>query len=398
MELSRDLSRQEVSSVDQRLGVVMLARQFYPLTGGYQNQALRLAQELVARGVRVYVVTQRQGALSPHEVYRDIPIYRVPVFRSGYLASFSFLASSFLWMVKNREKFQIIHAQRSSSGLIAGLIGFVLRKKVLYKLTRGDEIGKKGFQTTVLGRVKVQCLTRTVDRLVAITREIEADLKRLGIPPQQITSIPNGIQLGDRTQAYDRAHIQLEMGWTPQISVVTFIGRLVFEKGLDWLLEVWQRVVQQHPQGRLLIIGEGSERTALGARAQVLGIADTVVFLGQQADVFRFLAITDVFVLPSRQEGISNALLEAMSQALPVVVADDALGGNREVVDDHKDGYVVRFGETEACVNVLLMLLQNPALRREMGERAKQKLEEKFSLKSVADSYYHLYEQLTAPQ
>lgn len=380
--------------MNQQLSVVMLLRQFYPRTGGYQNQALRLARELQKRDIAVSVLTQRHGTLAPYEVHQQIPIHRVFTFRAGHLASVSYLLSSFLWMVRNRRQFQIIHANRSSSGLIAGLIGCLLRKKVLYKLTRGDEVEAKGFRTTWLGSLKVRCLKRTVDKFVAITAEIEEALQQLGIPAEKVVKIDNGMSLEDLSQSYDRKQVKSQIGWAAETTVVTFVGRLVPAKGVDWLLEVWQHVVCKHGQARLLIVGDGSERGTLEAQAQALGISDTLAFVGRQPDVFKFLAVSDVFVLPSRQEGISNALLEAMSQSLPVVVADDALGGNRGVVSDQQDGYVIKPGDSKTFVNTLCQLLEDGGLRQEMGRRARRKIEEKFSIGSVADRYCTLYHEL----
>jgi glycosyltransferase involved in cell wall biosynthesis len=382
----------------QQPGVVMLMRQFYPRTGGYQNQALRLAGALVKRHIAICVVTQRHGTLSSYEVYQQIPIHRVFAFPTGHLASASYLVSSFLWMVRNRHTFHIIHANRSSSGLVAGLIGFVLRKRVLYKLTRGDEIEAKGFRTTWLGRLKVECLKRTVGKFVAITEEIEESLKQIGIPPKKLVKIANGITLDDFSQSYNKEQVKAEIGWPGETTLVTFVGRLVPAKGVDWLFEVWQHVARQHRQARLLIVGDGPERTALEVKVQDLGIKDTVAFVGRQTDVFKFLAASDVFVLPSRQEGTSNALLEAMAQSLPVVVADDLLGGNRGVVNDQQDGYVIKFGDSEAFVETLCKLLENAGLRREMGRRARKKIEEEFSIESVADRYCELYYELLGIQ
>jgi len=382
----------------QRPGVVMLMRQFYPRTGGYQNQALRLAGALVKRNIPIHVVTQRHGTLSPYEMHQQIPIHRVFAFRTGHLASVSYLISSFLWMVRNRHQFQIIHANRSSSGLVAGLIGSVLRKKVLYKLTRGDEVDAKGFRTTWLGGLKVRCLKRTVDRFVAITQEIAEALQQIGIPTEKIVRIANGMSLEDLSQSYDRDHGKSQIGWTAEATVITFVGRLVQAKGVDWLLEVWQHVARQHGHARLLIVGDGVEREALETQAQALGISGTVAFVGRQTDVFKFLAASDAFVLPSRQEGTSNALLEAMSQGLPVVVADDLLGGNRGVVDDQQDGFLIKLGDSEAFAEILGKLLQNVELRKEMGRRARRKIEEKFSIESVADRYCALYYELLGRQ
>ena len=376
----------------------MLLRQFYPRTGGYQNQAMRLAGEMLKRNIPVYVVTQQHGTLSPYEVYQQIPIHRVFTFRSGYLASSSYLISSFLWMARNRHKFSIIHANRSSSGLVAGLIGLFLHKKVLYKLTREDEIDEKGFRTTWLGRLKIQCLKWTVDQFVAITDEIAQALIQIGIPARKVVRIANGIPLENFSGAYDRKQIKAELGWGTETVIVTFVGRLVYDKGVDWLLEVWQHVARRHEHARLLIVGDGPERGALEDLVGTLHIRSTVLFVGRQTDVFKFLAISGVFVLPSRREGTSNALLEAMSQGVPVVVADDCLGGNRGVVKGRQDGYVITFGDSEVLTETLGQLLEDAELRREMGQRARQKVEEKFSIQSVADRYCELYSQLLGTQ
>jgi len=119
-----------------------------------------------------------------------------------------------------------------------------------------------------------------------------------------------------------------------------------------------------------------------------------VTFVGHQEDVYRFLAVTDVFVLPSRKEGVSNALLEAMSQGLPVIAADDELGGNREVVRDGVDGYLVGLGDSVRFAEALLRLLSDPKLRRDVGRRARCRIEQEFSLQRITDRYLELYEEL----
>ncbi|MFQ5903337.1 MAG: glycosyltransferase, partial [Candidatus Binatia bacterium] len=321
-------------------------------------------------------------------------VYRVFAFRTGHLAAWSYLVSSLFWMARNRHKFQLIHTHSSSSGLVGGLIGFMLRKKVVCKLARGDEVDAKGLRTTLLGRIKLYCLKHTLDRFVAITNGIEEELKDLGIPSRKVVRIPNGINLDGFSKSYDREQIKSEIGWTSETKIVTFVGRLVLDKGVDWLLEVWKEVAQRRREGRLLIVGDGPERSALEAQARALGITETVAIVGRQEDVYRFLAITDIFVLPSRQEGVANALLEAMSQGIPVVVADDRLGGSREVVDDQKDGYVVRLGDTATFAEIVSILLQDPGLRKQIGRKARQKIEEKFSIKSVADRHCKIYDEL----
>jgi glycosyltransferase involved in cell wall biosynthesis len=380
--------------MSEGLGIVMLMRQFYPRTGGYQNQALRLATELIKSGLRVQVVTQRHGTLSPFEVYQGIPIHRVFAFRSGPLAAWSYLVSALVWMARNRDTFQIIHAHRSSSGLVAGVIGFVLRKRVLYKLTRGDEIQEKGLHSEFVGRIKTACLRKTVGKFISLTEETVEDLKGLGVPCERIAKIPNGIDFEDRVKSYDRATILAELSLRPDAKIVSFVGRLAPDKGVDWLLDIWKIVSQREREARLLLIGDGPDREALKQRARSLGIQDTVFFLGRQEDVYRFFAASDVFVLPSRLEGMSNALLEAMSQGLPVVTADDALGGNRSVVVHKQDGLLVPLEDTQLFADSLLSLLKDRNFRIEMGSRARRKIEHAFSVQSVTRRYMEVYREL----
>jgi glycosyltransferase involved in cell wall biosynthesis len=374
--------------------VVMLMRKFYPLTGGYQNQALRLAHALMRRGLPVQVLTHRHRGLATRDVHEDVPIARVAVPGRGYLASASYLAAAVGWLARRRTSFDLIHANRSSSGLVAGVAGRLLAKPVLYKLTRGDEIEIKALGAGLFGRLKLAGLILTVDRFVAITGPIADDLRRLGVPDHRVVTIPNGVEVGRPAPRAEGAGVRSALGWPADAPVATFVGRLVHDKGLDWLLAVWPEVTRRRADARLLLVGDGPERHALADRATGLGLTGRVAFAGRREDVRPYLAASDVFALPSRQEGVANALLEAMVQGLPVVVADDRLGGNREVVTDGLEGHVVRVGDDRGLADALSRLLADPALRRAMGARARRTVEERFSIESVADRYCAIYADL----
>lgn len=377
---------------DERLAIVMLMKRFHPFTGGYQTQSLRLGRKLLERRVDLRVVTARLGTLAAYEVHERIPIHRVTALGRGHLSAVCYLASSFAWMVQNRRSFQIVHANRVSSGLVGGLIGLVLKKPVLCRPTRGEELHELGVGP--FGWLKLQCLRRTVSRFVAITPGIESDLRRLGIPPERIARIDNGIEV--EAAGGDPAPVRSRLGWSREAPVAVFVGRLVPAKGVDWLLDAWAGVAVRNGRARLLVVGDGPERRALEEQAARLGIGDTVAFVGLQEDVFPFLAATDVFVLPSRLEGSSNALLEAMAQGLPVVVGDDVLGGNRSVVDDGTEGYVVPLDDAAGLRDRLLELLAEPARRAAMGERARQRVRRERSLDVAAERYYRLYHSMLA--
>jgi glycosyltransferase involved in cell wall biosynthesis len=121
-------------------------------------------------------------------------------------------------------------------------------------------------------------------------------------------------------------------------------------------------------------------------------VTDTVSFLGYQENVDAFLSIADILVLPSRSEGMSNALLEGLSHGLAVVATD--VPGNRAVVEHGKDGILVPYGDSRALTEALLTLLRDSNLCARLGRNAVRKSESAFSIQAVASRYSDLYREL----
>jgi glycosyltransferase involved in cell wall biosynthesis len=387
-------SRHSSIRSSDRLGVVVLMRSFHPFSGGAETQALRLAEAMRARNVDVGVVTQRRGSLPYTEVHHGVSIHRMRTLERGHLAALAFLVTSFAWLFRHRHEIDVIHANRTTSGLIAGLTGLVLRLPVVCKLTGGAEIADKGFRDTRLGRLKMRVLRRTVTRFVAITAAIERELVATGVPREQIVRIPNGIE--PRSASPGATSTRPKLGIAANAPVATFVGRLIPEKCVDRLLEAWQAVASARPDARLLIVGDGPHRKALGEKAVALGITGSVLFLGHRPNVEQLLHASDVFVLPSLREGMSNALLEAMAAGRAVVASDDLAGGNREIVTSEQDGLVVPVGNAPALASAILRLFADPPLRRRLGERAKETVSRRFSIETVTDRYLSLYQDVLA--
>ena len=180
-------------------------------------------------------------------------------------------------------------------------------------------------------RIGERC--RQADAFVAISREIAARAgARRATIPARIHALPNGVPVPESPW-------QRRPDWRAAPRAV-FVGRLAPEKGLDALIDAWPRVRSVHPEARLILIGEGPERPALEAQARALGLGlgpDQAVELpGAVADVDAALRSADLFVLPSTEEGMSIALLEAMALGIPLVAS--SIPGNRRLVSDFKHG------------------------------------------------------------
>jgi glycosyltransferase involved in cell wall biosynthesis len=131
----------------------------------------------------------------------------------------------------------------------------------------------------------------------------------------------------------------------------------------------------------LAVVGDGPLRAALAESAERLGVASHVELLGDRADVRDVLAALDVFVLPSRTEGMSNALLEAMATGLPVVAT--AVGGTPEVIADGSSGLLVPVDDPAAMAAAIVRVLDDPSLAGRLGAAARQTVEERYGAKSM---------------
>jgi glycosyltransferase involved in cell wall biosynthesis len=174
---------------------------------------------------------------------------------------------------------------------------------------------------------------------------------------------------------------------------VVFTGRLHPQKNLDLLLDAWPAVVRA-TGANLVLVGHGSERDRLAAKAGALGVAGHVQFTGPLADVADALRAADLFVLPSVAEGMSNSLLEAMATGLPCVASH--IGGNDDLLEPGGAGVLVDTPSTDCWATTLTRLLLDPDARNRLGASARRRVDEEFSLERVVGRYVELYRRLTA--
>jgi glycosyltransferase involved in cell wall biosynthesis len=233
------------------------------------------------------------------------------------------------------------------------------------------------------------------DRVCVLSKALSADLReRTGLPADRIAVIPNGIDTAaaDRALAAAGEAARAGLGLSHADLVVASIGRLHRQKGFDVLLEAFRPLALAHPRGRLIIAGEGPERAALEEKAAALGIAGRVLFTGAVSSPWNVLAAADIFVLPSRYEGMPNALLEAMAAALPVVAT--GVGAVPEMIEDSRQGFVVPPQDPQAIAAALDRLSWSPDLRKEMGRRGRETAKGSFSPAAAMDRLVALYESL----
>jgi glycosyltransferase involved in cell wall biosynthesis len=171
--------------------------------------------------------------------------------------------------------------------------------------------------------------------------------------------------------------------------LVLFAGRLVHRKGVEFLLKAWQGISPGFPDARLLLLGDGPLLAQLEEMASTLGISKSARFIGRVDNVAEYLRAADIFVLPSLQEGLSNALLEAMASGTAVLAT--RIGGVTDVVEDNVDGILVRPGDVVSMAEGLRLLLEDEPVRGRCSSSAAEKMHRLYSLESRVEKYITLY-------
>jgi glycosyltransferase involved in cell wall biosynthesis len=204
----------------------------------------------------------------------------------------------------------------------------------------------------------------------------------------RIEAIPNGVPVPALVW-------QHRTDWRTEPRAI-FIGRLAPEKGLDMLVDAWRLVRAEHPKARLIIVGEGAARLALEGRVKKIGLTlgpgQAVHLPGTADDPTEAMRQADLFILPSREEGMSIALLEAMALGIPLVAS--SIPGNRRLVSDFKHGRLVTAGDPEGLARAVIDQWTDFDRAVRMGCAARSRVEREFSIEAVARQHLCLFQDI----
>jgi glycosyltransferase involved in cell wall biosynthesis len=241
-------------------------------------------------------------------------------------------------------------------------------------------------------RLLYRLLYRRADRVICQSPSMAADLARqLGLPVDRIVILPNPVDV-DEIRSSIRLNPALPSGFHPGPGPhLLAVGRLAREKGFDLLLRALASVRREYPEASLLIAGSGPEEAVLKAECRALGLDRVVRFAGQVAAPWAYFQRATLFVLPSRQEGLPNALLEAAAAGVPIV-ALPASGGMVELVSGQPGVWLAPELSAEALAASLLEALR--ALRP--GERFAHSFVEPFRIDRAIQAYENLIDETLA--
>lgn len=385
--------------------VCVVSPLYHPNLGGLGRQAQLLTERLRRAGVDLFVIARKMTLDDGVPSSSEVEVIRVPslyprwhileeISVKNVMISLVFSFGCLRALVRHRKRYDIVHFHGASLPLIFSLpfLGR-MEKKVVAKVAAanlGTEAGSFSGRYWFLGTLLAR-LVRRVDAFVAISEEIRKGLRADGVAPERIHRIDNFIDtsLFCPPGPKEKDRLKNELGYAGKM-LVLYAGRLVTRKGVEHLLKAWKGLAAEHPDARLLLLGDGPLLGSLAERAEHLGITDTVCFAGRVRDVPRYLRAADLFVLPSVQEGMPNSMLEAMACGLPAVAT--RIGGVVDVVGERECAWLVEPGKWESLREGMSKMLAEKDFRDRLSVTALETIREKYSLESRVNRYLELYQ------
>jgi glycosyltransferase involved in cell wall biosynthesis len=369
---------------DSRPHVLIVVDQFPRSLGGGERIVLKLAALLPSYGYRVSILTFAAHPDSPALIEPPCPIYVLPLQRTYDLNALG--AAISLRRFIREQNIRVVQTFFESSDIWAGFVTRVMSNAKLIWSRRDMGILRSGKH-----HIAYRLMARMPHAVFAVSNLVRQHCIEVdGIAPARVQTIYNGLNLSD----------WLAPSGTPRASThpaITTAGNIRHVKGHDIFIRAAAIVVQQFPNAQFSIAGEVLEPdyyASLQALIPELNLSENFTFLGGIKDLRSHFASADIFVLPSRSEGFSNAIVEAMAAALPVVATN--VGGNAEAIETGVSGFIVPPEDPAALAEAILRLLGNPEAARAMGLEGKRLAAEKFTNEAMMLSTTNTYAKLLA--
>jgi glycosyltransferase involved in cell wall biosynthesis len=369
--------------------IALISRRYPPLIGGAEKVLSYLAPALAELGHEVTVLTARPPGLDVPEVEEaptrkgSCTVRRLPTSRLRFVGTWRYMNNLRKWLEANPPEIAYVSMLKHDA-YVCVEVGHRLGFPVVLRPEGAGATGDLAWQSWGTFGRKIGERTKQADAIVAISKAVEDELLRAGYDQSKVHRLPNGVPVPDRIW-------QRREGWR-SAPRAAFVGRLAPEKGLEALIESWPIVRRSFPRAHLTIHGEGPEGPTLEAGVGKLGLGDAITFAGPTPDPTAALRDADLFVLPSREEGMSIALLEAMALGIPIVAS--SIPGNRRLISDFKDGRLAPADDPEGLARVIVEQWSEFDRAFHMSRAARKKVEGSYSASAMARQHVDLFRSL----
>ena len=233
---------------------------------------------------------------------------------------------------------------------------------------------------------------RPFRKVIAISQAIAEVLRDRGVENERLEIIRSAVDADAFSGVADCGSVRAELGLKDDDFAIAAAGQLIPRKGHQFLLQAVADLKDRYPKIRLVVFGDGYLNSQLRAQAASLDLGDVVAFAGFRDDLDEFVACFDLFAHPALAEGLGVAALKAAAARVPVV--GFAAGGMVEAVAHEQTGLLVPPEDSDALGNAIARLIDDPELRSRFGEAGRERMQNEFSIATMADRHVALYEEV----
>ena len=382
--------------------ILMLTWEYPPrIVGGIARVVNDLSKRLIKDGHEVTVVTYREGDAPYYELDKGVKVYRVDNFMirpNNFIdwvmkMNFNMVAKA-SEIIQKEGKFDVIHAHDWLVAYAAKTLKHSFNIPIIstiHATEAGRNSGIRDEQQKYINDSEWM-LTYESTEVIVNSNYMKNELQRLfGLPFEKINVVPNGVNLLsfsgiDRDYEFRRRYAM------DNEKIILFMGRLVYEKGVQHLIAAMPKILEHYHDAKLIIAGKGGMMDELKQEADALGLGAKVYFAGYMngKDVQRMYKAADISVFPSTYEPFGIVALEAMLAERPVVVSD--AGGLNEIVQHKENGMKCYCGNPNSIADSILELLFDQQLCANVVKKAKAKVRNEYNWNKIAQDTHFIYQ------
>lgn len=371
----------------------MLTDYFFPhVGGGVEKVTYEVSKRLVRMGWDIVVVTLNTDKTRSFEVLDGIKIYRCGsislIEAIGAQLTISPSAPFKILRICRKEKPDIIHTNNRFffTTICSVMLKRLLRRPLIITLHLGPVVFEKGRLSSgikLYEKTVSKWIIKSSDRIIAVSNAVKEHAISLGAPPDNVIVVPNGVDL-DEFKPREKSRDNPD-----GVKRVVFVGRLIFNKGAQYLVEAAPMILARHPNTEFIIVGDGPMKIDLKKQAEELGVYHAFKFLGTVPSVQEILKECDVFVRPSLTEGMPLTVLEAMACSLPIIAT--RVAGTPEILINNETGILVDAKDPKQLAKSVLRVIYDNELSRSLGREARRFVEGHHNWDETAKNTLRIY-------
>ena len=364
----------------------------YPTYGGSGIVGSELGRELAERGHTVHFISSvlptRVTELNDHVHFHEVDMMTYPLFEHQ---PYDLALATKMATVARAEKLDLLHVHYAIPHSISGILAreSIKDKRYVPVITtlHGTDITLVGADRSYLPITRYAL--QQSDGVTAVSKFLKkATIETFDFDDVEV--IPNFI-CPTHYRKLENSPLRDQLSLNGEKLLVHVSNFRPVKRPID-CIEIFARVKEDFRDVRLVMVGDGPERSAAKYRAESLGVGEDTVFVGKKGNIADYLGVSDVFLLPSELESFGLAALEAQACELPVIAT--RIGGIPEVVNDGESGYLSDIGDVEKMAANTLRLLRDDEMRRAFGDRGREISVQRYSTQAIIPQYISFYEQV----